>query len=46
MTEKDAIKCQRFARENWWYLPIYAHLPLKISKKLINDVEYHIFKHK
>jgi tetraacyldisaccharide 4'-kinase len=22
MTEKDAVKCQRFARDNMWYLPI------------------------
>lgn len=27
MTEKDAVKCQRFARSNWWYLPISARLP-------------------
>ncbi|MCV2506117.1 MAG: tetraacyldisaccharide 4'-kinase [Candidatus Lightella neohaematopini] len=46
MTEKDAIRCQKFARENWWYLPIYAYLPSKISDKLLNDVEYHIFKYK
>lgn len=24
MTEKDAVKCQRFAKENWWYLPVDA----------------------
>ena len=22
MTYKDAVKCQSFARENWWYLQI------------------------
>lgn len=27
MTEKDAVKCRAFARENWYYLPIEAQLP-------------------
>lgn len=26
MTEKDAVKCRPFARENWWYLPVDAQL--------------------
>lgn len=26
MTEKDAVKCRAFARENWWYLPIEAEV--------------------
>ncbi len=26
MTEKDAIKCLRFARENYWVLPVIAHV--------------------
>jgi tetraacyldisaccharide 4'-kinase len=26
MTEKDAVKCRAFADENWWYLPVDAHL--------------------
>jgi len=24
MTEKDAVKCQVFAQDNWWYLPVSA----------------------
>jgi len=24
MTEKDAVKCEGFARKNWWYLPVTA----------------------
>ena len=24
MTEKDAVKCQAFAQDNWWYLPVSA----------------------
>jgi tetraacyldisaccharide 4'-kinase len=27
MTEKDAVKCRSFARENWFYLAIDAQLP-------------------
>lgn len=26
MTEKDAVKCRAFARENWWYLAVDAEL--------------------
>lgn len=26
MTEKDAIKCRRFARANWWMLPVNAQI--------------------
>lgn len=26
MTEKDAVKCRAFARDNWWYLPVDAEL--------------------
>jgi tetraacyldisaccharide 4'-kinase len=24
MTEKDAVKCEAFARDTWWYLPVEA----------------------
>ncbi|WP_372783648.1 tetraacyldisaccharide 4'-kinase [Litorivivens sp.] len=27
MTEKDAVKCQSFARDNFWMLPVTAALP-------------------
>lgn len=26
MTEKDAVKCQKFARPNWWYVPVEAEI--------------------
>ncbi len=26
MTEKDAVKCRGFARDNWWYLPVDARM--------------------
>lgn len=27
MTDKDAVKCQSFARPNWWRVPVRAALP-------------------
>jgi tetraacyldisaccharide 4'-kinase len=27
MTDKDAVKCQPFARDNWWRVPVQAILP-------------------
>lgn len=39
MTEKDAVKCRTFAKENWWYLPVDAELsgeqPTHLLKELI-----------
>ena len=26
MTEKDAVKCQSFANDNWWYVPVDAEI--------------------
>lgn len=26
MTEKDAVKCQAFAKENWWYVRLMRRL--------------------
>lgn len=39
MTEKDAVKCQRFARENWWYVPVDAILPEEFGLNLIHLLE-------
>ena len=27
MTDKDAVKCRRFARPDWWRVPVQAELP-------------------
>jgi tetraacyldisaccharide 4'-kinase len=27
MTDKDAVKCRRFARPHWWRVPVQAQLP-------------------
>jgi len=34
MTEKDAVKCRRFARENFWYLPISANMTSVFKHRL------------
>ena len=39
MTEKDAVKCQRFAAKNMWYLPIDAKLTKDFEMQLINKIE-------
>lgn len=39
MTAKDAVKCQRFAGANCWYLPVQAHLPAPVLEKIIHLIE-------
>lgn len=39
MTEKDAVKCRRFAGEDWWYLPLDVELPDEFGLSLINKLE-------
>ncbi|WP_367670730.1 tetraacyldisaccharide 4'-kinase [Sodalis-like secondary symbiont of Drepanosiphum platanoidis] len=46
MTEKDAIKCYKFADISWWYLPVEATFKKKDSKKLILSIENIIKKYK
>ena len=38
MTEKDAVKCRGFARANWWYLPVDAHLQGGNVTTLLDDI--------
>lgn len=35
MTEKDAVKCRAFARDNWWYLPVDAQLQGEQPEQLL-----------
>jgi tetraacyldisaccharide 4'-kinase len=35
MTEKDAVKCRRFAKAHHWYLPVQAELPESFSQQLL-----------
>lgn len=39
MTEKDAVKCQRFAKPNWWYVPVEVELPETFGLEIINLLE-------
>ncbi|OKY27917.1 tetraacyldisaccharide 4'-kinase [Thalassotalea sp. PP2-459] len=38
MTEKDAVKCQLFADNNWWYLPVDAEFNELSAKTLIESL--------
>ncbi len=35
MTEKDAVKCESQAAENWWYVPVRAVLPESFHEALL-----------
>lgn len=39
MTEKDAVKCRAFAKQNWWYLPVDAQLPEAFYNHIINQLK-------
>ena len=36
MTEKDAVKCTSFAKDNWWYLPVDAQIEHKQIMPLLD----------
>jgi tetraacyldisaccharide 4'-kinase len=38
MTEKDAVKCASFAKENWWYLPVDAIVDITLSDYIIQKL--------
>ncbi|WP_434133727.1 tetraacyldisaccharide 4'-kinase [Enterobacter cloacae] len=38
MTEKDAVKCRAFAKENWWYLPVDAQLSGEQPEHLLQEL--------
>ncbi|MDP5255105.1 tetraacyldisaccharide 4'-kinase [Vibrio sp. HB161653] len=39
MTEKDAVKCLSFARENWWYLPVTARFCASDHQKVMLKIQ-------
>lgn len=39
MTEKDAVKCQEFAQDNWWYLPVDAQFLDQDERVLIQNIK-------
>jgi tetraacyldisaccharide 4'-kinase len=44
MTEKDAVKCQALARDNWWYLPVSAQIDTKFSKILLKKMDERLMR--
>ncbi|MFA7094943.1 MAG: tetraacyldisaccharide 4'-kinase [Gammaproteobacteria bacterium] len=36
MTEKDAVKCHRFAQAHYWYVPVEARLDERFGERLLN----------
>lgn len=38
MTEKDAVKCAHFAKDNWWYLPVSAQFEAQDEERIINKI--------
>ncbi|WP_028772443.1 tetraacyldisaccharide 4'-kinase [Shewanella waksmanii] len=45
MTEKDAVKCRDFAKDNWWYLPVSAKLSTEFETALMAKI-HHQLAHK
>ena len=39
MTEKDAIKCQRFARESHWVLPVEARVDTALGRLILEKMK-------
>lgn len=39
MTEKDAVKCRDFAKDNWWYLAVDAKLPSTFEVNLMDTLQ-------
>ncbi len=39
MTEKDAIKCNGFAHENWWMLPVKAKVEDTFIEKIMEKIQ-------
>jgi tetraacyldisaccharide 4'-kinase len=38
MTEKDAVKCAAFAKQNWWYLPVDALLDKALADYIVQKL--------
>lgn len=39
MTEKDAVKCANYAKENWWYLPVSAEFSITDEKRILDKIK-------
>ncbi|UUM31529.1 tetraacyldisaccharide 4'-kinase [Vibrio japonicus] len=39
MTEKDAVKCADYAKDNWWYLPVTASFCREDEQRILNKIK-------
>jgi tetraacyldisaccharide 4'-kinase len=39
MTEKDAVKCDSYAQDNWWYLPVSAQFESNDAERILNRIK-------
>ncbi len=39
MTEKDAVKCAEFAKENWWFLPVSASISHQDKQHIVETIK-------
>ncbi len=39
MTQKDAVKCIGFARENFWYLPVDAQVDEQLGRHILDTLK-------
>ncbi|ASI96880.1 tetraacyldisaccharide 4'-kinase [Vibrio rotiferianus] len=39
MTEKDAVKCDSYAQDNWWYLPVSAQFESNDAGRILNRIK-------
>ena len=40
MTEKDAVKCEKFAKDNFWYLPVDVDINSKFTNVILKKLKY------
>lgn len=38
MTEKDAVKCRSFSKDNWWYLPVSAQFSRQDGEQILQEI--------
>ncbi|MGR5320370.1 tetraacyldisaccharide 4'-kinase [Vibrio sp. DNB22_19_1] len=39
MTEKDAVKCESYAQDNWWYLPVSAQFEPTDAERILKRIK-------
>ena len=39
MTEKDAVKCQQFAKDNCWFVPVQTEIESSFGDNVLEALE-------